>query len=35
MIRHAGRAPQKYGYGMVTEEQLGSFELPGADIEME
>jgi hypothetical protein len=35
MIRHWGRAPQKYGYGMVTEEQLGSFELPGADIEME
>ena len=35
LIRHAGRAPQKYGYGMVTEEQLGSFELPGADIEME
>lgn len=35
MIRRAGRAPQKYGYGMVTEEQLGSFELPGADIEME
>lgn len=35
MIRHAGRAPQKDGYGMVTEEQLGSFELPGADIEME
>lgn len=35
MIRRAGRAPQKYGYGMVTQEQLGSFELPGADIEME
>lgn len=35
MIRHAGRAPQEDGYGMVTEEQLGSFELPGADIEME
>lgn len=35
LIRRAGGEQQKYDYGMVTEEQLGSFELPGADIEME